>query len=312
MANSAQTPCTFRANAPIIFLGTCVSWTGARMDISLEATRNFYAEDLRFTARIASPALFAAFASVPRERFVGPGPWRILGPEGFFTTDNADPRHVYQNVLIALDETKSINNGQPSMWARFFDQLDVHAGNHVLHLGCGTGYYTAILAELTGPQGKVTGVEIDSTLAERARLALAPWPQVTVLNADGSSGPLDPADIIVASAAATHPQPSWLAALNPGGKLLFPLAPETGAGAMALLTRRGTDNFAAELHYGTLFIPFSGACDPAIAAQLTEALSSDQGKPVKSLRLDSHDKEETCWLHTETFCFSIREPVMLD
>ena len=278
------------------------------MDITLEAARNFYAEDLRFTTRMASPALFAAFASVPRERFVGPGPWRVLGPEGFFTTNDADPRNVYHNVLIALDETKSINNGQPSMWARFFDQLRVEPGNHVLHLGCGTGYYTAILAELAGPQGKVIAVEIDPALAERASLALAPWTQVTVLHADGSSGPFDPADIIVASAAATHPQPTWLAAVKPTGKLLFPLAPETGAGAMALLTRRSADNFAAELSYGTLFIPFAGACDPAVAAQLAEALARDQGKPVKSLRLDPHDKDESCWLHAEAFCFSTREP----
>jgi len=274
------------------------------MDISLEAARNVYAQDLRFTTRMASPALFAAFASVPRERFVGPGPWRVLGPDGFFTTEDADPRHVYHDVLIALDETKSINNGQPSMWARFFDQLGVEPGNHVLHLGSGTGYYSAILAELTGSQGKVTAVEIDSALAERARAALAPWLHVKVLQADGSSGPFDPAEVIVASAGATHPQPSWLAALNPNGKLLFPLAPEKGAGAMALLTRRSANNFAANLCYGTLFIPFTGACDPTIAAQLTEALDRDKGKPVQSLRLDPHRKNDRCWLHAETFCFS--------
>jgi protein-L-isoaspartate(D-aspartate) O-methyltransferase len=278
------------------------------MTESLEAARNFYAEDLRFTARMTSAALFTAFATVPRERFVGPGPWRVLGPEGFFTTEDADPRHVYHNVLIALDESKSINNGQPSMWAQFFDQLGVEPGNQVLHLGCGTGYYTAVLAELIGPQSKVTAVEIDPALAERARIALAPWPQVTVLHADGATTSFGPADILVASAGATHPQPSWLATINPTGKLLFPLAPETGAGAMALLTRRSPDNFAAELSYGTLFIPFAGACDPAIAVQLAQALARDQGKPVKSLRLDPHDKEETCWLHSETFCFSTREP----
>jgi protein-L-isoaspartate(D-aspartate) O-methyltransferase len=261
---------------------------------------------------MSSPALFAAFASVPRERFVGPGPWRVLGPEGFFTTEDTDPRHVYHNVLIALDESKSINNGQPSMWARFFDQLGVEPGTHVLHLGSGTGYYSAILAKLVGPQGKVTAVEIDSALAERGRIALAPWPHVTVLHSDGSSGPFDPVDVIVASAGATHPQPSWLAALNPAGKLLFPLAPAKGAGAMAFLTRRSGDNFAASLSYGTLFIPFTGACDPVIATQLADALARDQGKPVHSLRLDPHDKDESCWLHSMAWCFSTCEPNQLE
>ena len=66
--------------------------------------------------------------------------------------------------------------------------------------------------------------------------------------------------------------------------------------------------FAAELSYGTLFIPFTGACDPTVAAQLAEALARDQGEPVWSLRLDRHDKDDTCWLHANAWCFSTREP----
>jgi protein-L-isoaspartate(D-aspartate) O-methyltransferase len=179
----------------------------------------------------------------------------------------------------------------------------------VLHLGCGTGYYTAILAELTGPEGKITAIEIDAGLAERARSALTPWPQVVVVHADGSIGPFEPVDVIVASAGATHPQPSWLAALKPGGRLLFPLAPSSGPGAMALLTRRSADSFDARLHYGTYFIAFSGACDPEVAPLLTNALSRDRGSSVRSLRCDAHEKNETCWLHSNGWCFSAREPV---
>jgi hypothetical protein len=81
---------------------------------------------------------------------------------------------------------------------------------------------------------------------------------------------------------------------------------------MALLTRKTTHNFAAELHYGTYFIPFTGACDPKIAAQLTEALAHDQGKPVKSLRLDPHDRSDACWLHSEDLCFSINDPAQTE
>ena len=196
---------------------------------SLEAVRRTYAEQLRSLTHMLSPALFAAFASVPRERFVGPGPWRLLGLDQHWTTVDADPRQVYRNALIALDESKGINNGQPSLWASALDGLDVRIDDRVLHLGCGTGYYTAILAELTGPQGKVTAIEIDAGLAERARAALSAWPQVEVIHGNGSIGPFEPADVIVASAGATHPQPSWLAALKPGGKLLFPLAPKSDA-----------------------------------------------------------------------------------
>ena len=46
----------------------------------VEAARLAYAEELRFIAHIRSAALHAAFAAVPRERFVGAGPWRIRSP----------------------------------------------------------------------------------------------------------------------------------------------------------------------------------------------------------------------------------------
>src|ERR1700674_2601284 len=48
--------------------------------ISFEQARHRYAEELRFTARVSSPAVVGAFATVPREFFVGPGPWRIKSP----------------------------------------------------------------------------------------------------------------------------------------------------------------------------------------------------------------------------------------
>jgi protein-L-isoaspartate(D-aspartate) O-methyltransferase len=282
------------------------------MTDSLEAARRSYAEQLRSLTRMSSSALFAAFATVPRERFVGPGPWRMMGRDEHWTTYDADPKHVYRNALIVLDGAKGINNGQPSLWASAFDGLDVRLDDQVLHLGCGTGYYTAILAELAGPRGKVTAIEIDAGLAERARVSLTPWPQVVVVHGDGSIGPFEPADVIVASAGATHPQPAWLAALKPGGRLLFPLAPSSGPGAMALLTRRNADNLDARLHYGTYFIAFRGACDPAIGALLSRALRRDRGASVRSMRCDAHQEDETCWLHGDGWCFSKREPIQAE
>src|ERR1700733_1470991 len=146
----------------------------------IEGARRSYAEELRFTAHIRSPAVFTAFAAVPRERFVGAGPWRVRSPMDmaeYWTTEDGDPRSVYHDVLIALDEKRQINNGQPSLWAFLLDQLDVCAGEQALHLGCGIGYYTAVVAELVGPTGKVTAIEIDAGLAEKGRAALKPSPQ---------------------------------------------------------------------------------------------------------------------------------------
>ena len=180
---------------------------------SIEDARRWYAEELRFAARVRSLAVIDAFAKVPRVRFVGPGPWRIKSPmrlQEYWTTEDVDPRHVYHDALIAFDEPQGINNGQPSLWALLLDELAIAPGEQVLHLGCGTGYYTAIIAELVGLSGKVTALEIDALLADKARLALDPWPQVTDRHADGSQGTLDPVHAIVASAGATHPPGLWL------------------------------------------------------------------------------------------------------
>jgi len=85
----------------------------------LDAVRQIYAEEIRAVLNVRSPAVVQAFATVPRERFLGPGPWQILAPvpPGCFpyrTTDDADPRHLYHNVLVAIDAARRLNDGQPS------------------------------------------------------------------------------------------------------------------------------------------------------------------------------------------------------
>jgi protein-L-isoaspartate(D-aspartate) O-methyltransferase len=281
------------------------------MTESAEAARRAYGEELRFITRLRSPAVLTAFATVPRERFVGPGPWRIKSPwslDEYWTTETADPRSVYHDVLIALDEAQGVNNGQPSLWAFLFDKLGIAANEHALHLGCGAGYYTAIIAELVGPQGKVVAIEIDAALAERACAALALWPQVAVSNVDGSEASLEPADVIVASAGATHPPLSWLAALKVGGRLLFPLTTNRGPGRMLLVTRETKDGYAARFLCDVGFIDFRGARDPEASRRLAAALKRDRGMTVKSLRRDDHKEDKTCWLHGGDWCLSRRDP----
>lgn len=273
---------------------------------TIESVRRFYAEELCRINQISSPTILKAFATVPRERFVGPGPWIIQSQGESWITENGDPRDVYRDALIVLDPAKHLNNGQPSLWASHLAILDVRPGDHVLHLGCGTGYYTAILAELAGSQGIVTAIEIDPGLAARARMALELWSQVTVIQGDGSQSRLDPADAIVVSAGATHPLSAWLAAVRPHGKLLFPLTSTRGPGTMAHLVRISADWFHAALVSSAFFVDFVGARDAAISCELAKALKRDEGAGVRSLRCDPHEKDQSCWLHGEGWCFSRR------
>ena len=70
---------------------------------------------------------------------------------------------------MAIDPARGLNNGEPSFLAYLIDALELKAGEHVAHIGCGTGYYSAILAEVVGKKGRVTSVEIDQKLAVRAK-----------------------------------------------------------------------------------------------------------------------------------------------
>ena len=175
----------------------------------IEAARRWFAGELRHVAHVRSPAIVEAFATVQREHFAGPGPWRLLSPaylREYWTTEDGDPRHLYHDVLIAIDEARGLNNGQPSLWAFAYDQLGIAAGEHVIHVGIGTGYYSAILAHIVGRNGMVTAVEIDAALAERARANLVDdWPQANVVVANGFDfRPERPADVIIVNAGVTH------------------------------------------------------------------------------------------------------------
>jgi protein-L-isoaspartate(D-aspartate) O-methyltransferase len=147
--------------------------------LSVEDYRQFFADEIRFVADLNSPALVKAFATVPREKFIGPGPWRVGSPErralaavglgqaSYVEVD--DPRHLYHNVVVVLDAAGDINNGQPSALASWINALDLKPGARVYHLGSGVGYYTAIMAEVVGPTGHVIASEVNTSLAARAR-----------------------------------------------------------------------------------------------------------------------------------------------
>src|SRR5262245_21495281 len=215
--------------------------------MNLVDVRKFFAEEIRAVANIQTKALVEAFARVQREHFLGPGPWQIAYPDtrgsnisgitvgtNYRLTDNADPRHLYHNVLIAIDPSRQLNNGHPSTLASWLDALELKEGDRALHVGCGVGYYTAIIAEAVGPRGHVTGVEIDPDLASRARHNLAHLDHVEVLQADGGEYNAQPADAIFINAGATHPRSAWLDNLRPGARFLLPLTVAADADAIGM------------------------------------------------------------------------------
>jgi protein-L-isoaspartate(D-aspartate) O-methyltransferase len=275
---------------------------------SLDEARRHFAEELRVVSHIGSERVVEAFAAVPRERFAGPGPWRLLHDgDGYWSTPDAEPHWLYHNVLVALDEKRKLNIGGPSLWAFHFDRIGVRQGERVLQLGAGSGYYTAVLAELTGPNGRIDAVEIDQGLAQQARRNLEAWPAAWVRCADASTPINGQWNVIVAFAGAAAPVAWWLDALADGGRLLLPMTTAQRGGFMLRLDRRGAELAARSVGWAG-FYPCVGARSEQDAAALAEALNDDAGqRSVCRLRRDSHPKDDTCWLHGNGWCLSKRE-----
>lgn len=235
--------------------------TGA--DDDLAAVRAAYAARIMAWARQEgsdSPRVEAAFATIPRERYLTPPPWRIVSPGGSIVAqETSDPAEVYGDVLVALDRHKGINNGQPSLHAAWMAELDPRPGETVVQIGVGAGYYTALLAELVGPEGRVEAYEIEPRLAELARENLAGLPQVQVRSGSAVGlAALPAADIVYVSAGAVAPDPAWLRCLTRTGRLVMPWQPAPTEGR-TLVVRRRAGGFAARAQGSVAFVGCIGA-----------------------------------------------------
>jgi protein-L-isoaspartate(D-aspartate) O-methyltransferase len=284
-------------------------------DERLEQARREFAEKIRAIAGLRTERLVEALATVRREDFLGPGPWRVLrldgGSPGYEWTPDDDPRHLQDNVLVAIDAGRFLNNGEPAALLRWLDDLALGPGERVLHVGCGVGYYTAIAAAAV-PGGRVLGVELDPRLAELARRRLARTQNAAVLAGDGSLATAGRFDAIFVNAGATEPLPAWRGALARGGRLLLPLTAPLrrkgfGAGWMLLLTRL-EGGFAARFTSTVAVFDCAGARTPEGERRLSRAYERGGQERVRSLREDEHAAAADCWLHAEGFCLSEREP----
>jgi protein-L-isoaspartate(D-aspartate) O-methyltransferase len=281
--------------------------------LSLDDCRRFYAEEVQFAANLTSTALVEALGRVPREKFLGPGPWDIVVPNlvtgsvQYVPTPDADPRRVYHNIVIALDRSLDLSNGHPGTLAHYINSLDLAPGERVYHMGAGVGYYTAIMAEIVGPSGSVTATEVHPELGPRAKENLADRPSVSVHAVDGTQFGPGECDAMLINAGMTHPLPLWLDRLRDGGRLLLPLTvpmgPNLGKGVMLKITRHRSAYAAQYVSFVAIYSATS-ARDPQLEPALGKALSTAAFLKVKSVRRDDHAPDETCVVHTTGVCLS--------
>lgn len=285
--------------------------------MTIEEYRRFYAEEIRFVAGVKTSALLAALARVPREAFLGHGPWQVGSPERralaaiglsaaeYVTVD--DPRDLYHNLVVVIDLARNINNGQPSALAAWIDVLELKPGDHVFHVGAGVGYYTALLAEVVEGSGNVMAVEVDTELASRAAKNLAFYPNVRVHAADGASFDPGECDAVLINAGVTHIAPQWLDRLREGGRLVAPITfstgPELGAGVMLRFTR-SDGNFTVRPISPVAIFSSTSLRDPNLEPAIRKGMATQALFKVKTLRRDEHEVVDTCVVHAPGFCLS--------
>lgn len=230
----------------------------------LGEARARYARMMAAASGSDDPRIASVFETLPRENFLPPGPWQMLVDHSYLQTPDDDPVHLYCNGLVAIDPERGINNGEPVLHAAWIGVVAPRPGDTVVHIGAGGGYYTAALAMLVEPGGKVFAYEIVAQLAATARRNLVPYENVTVIHADAVTALIAEADIIYVNAGVIAPPVGWLKSLKSGGRLIFPWRPTQGIG-LAVLAERGRGGFSVEVVGGSWFIPCSGASDRALS-----------------------------------------------
>jgi protein-L-isoaspartate(D-aspartate) O-methyltransferase len=272
--------------------------------------RAFFASYVAARGGARNPRIERAFAAVPREPFVGPGPWSINLPGiGYLRTPDDDPAFIYQDTLIALDAARGINIGQPSAHAGWLDALELGEGKSVLQVGAGVGYYTALLAQLVGPRGKVHAYEIDQDLAARARQNLEHLAWVNVQARTGIANDLPKVDAVYVNAAITQPSWSWLDALRPHGRLIFPLHAVGAIGGMLLIMRPDYGvAWPARFLSGAAFMSCTGLQDADAGRRLNAAFANGGADNVRSFRIEK-PIDDTCWFAGDGWWLSTAAPL---
>ncbi len=179
-----------------------VRWTGARESM---IRHQLIARGIR------DSRVLDAMRRVPRHEFV---------PEVF-------REEAYSDRALPIGSAQTIS--QPYMVALSLEALALKDGEKVLEIGAGSGYVTALLAELAGTVRAIERIP-ELTEAARERLEKLGYANFLLRTADGTYGWPDeaPFDAIIAAASAPEPPLPWLEQLAPGGRLVVPVGGEGG------------------------------------------------------------------------------------
>jgi protein-L-isoaspartate(D-aspartate) O-methyltransferase len=179
--------------------------------------RTALVEKLLADGTITSPAVERAFRTVSRHLFV---PKDTTLEAAYKASDSVALKRDDDGVIIS-------STSAPFIQALMIEQAGLVEGMSVLEVGSG-GYNAALLAEVVGPTGQVTSVDIDADVTERASALLAATGygdrvRVSLIDAEHEVPDLGPVDAIIVTVGAWDLSPAWLAQLKPDGIIVVPL-----------------------------------------------------------------------------------------
>jgi len=163
--------------------------------------------------------------------------------------------------LAELNEALPIGYGQtisqPLVVAFMLELLQPQEGEKILDIGSGSGWTTALLAEIVGEKGKVIGIEIVPELVKFGKKNVEKYNFIEkkiaeIICADGTKGYKKevPFDKILVSASAKKCYSAWKEQLKVGGRIVTPIAT-----SIWLFVKKSEENFEEKEFPGFVFVP---------------------------------------------------------
>lgn len=143
-------------------------------------------------------------------------------------------------------------NSQPYTVAFMLEQLEVEPGMKVLDVGCGSGWTSALLGHIVGPEGQVIGTEIIPELTHSARANTYEYKNVTIKHTEDVLGCPEhaPYDRILVSASSNSIPQALIDQLELGGIMLIPVGQ-----SIWKLTKQSNNEVEQEEFPGFVFVP---------------------------------------------------------
>lgn len=162
---------------------------------------------------------------------------------------------AYENYPLPIGRGQTIS--QPATVAFMLERLQPQEGDRVLDVGSGSGWQTAMLAEIVGSKGQVIGIEIKDELVELGQKNVAKYnyPNLKIIKGNGWQGlPKEaPFDRIIVAAAAVSIPDALKEQLKVGGRLVIPVG--HGLQDIIVVDRVDKDHFNEQYFPGFVFVP---------------------------------------------------------